>query len=79
MKTRCELEILSKLHLLKDLADGIFREVGLFPGGGAYAGIANLSKSLENHCYYQTANVIVITLAIVEHKGSRKNAGVECD
>jgi hypothetical protein len=79
MKTSCELEIPSKLHLLKDLAGGIFERGRPLSWRGAYAGIANLSKSLENHCYYQTANVIVITLAIVEHKGSRKNAGVECD
>ena len=72
MKTSCELDTPSKLHLLKDLAGGVFEGGRPLSCGRAYAGISKLSKSLENHCCYQTANAVVIMLAVVEHKGSRE-------
>jgi hypothetical protein len=76
MKTSWELEIPSKLYLLRDLARGISEGGRLW---GAYAEISKLSKSLENPCGHQTANAVVVMLAVMEHPGQGKNRGVECD
>jgi len=56
MKTGSELEIPSKISLLKDLAGDILEGDGSFSACGR-RGISKLSKSRRSHCCYQTANV----------------------
>jgi hypothetical protein len=79
LKTGSKSGIPSKICLLKDLVEDIFRGRQVFFRGDAPAREFELSKSLKSHCCYQTANGAVNMLAAWERARQGKSGGVEGD
>jgi hypothetical protein len=72
MNTGRKLGIPSKISLLKDLTGDILEEERSFSVNPPAWEISKLSKSLQSHCCYQTANALVIMLADWGRPGQAK-------